>query len=124
MLISDWSSDVFSSDLGLVPFFLGLVDDIDAGLLAPEQVGAERDITLGGEAVADVAHHLVDAKDFLDDEDARSPLGRSLACGRLGQIAGEAAAVMGLDVDAAGHGILLFAYTMPDRKSKRLNSSP
>src|SRR3546814_9151274 len=78
MRISDWSSDVCSSDL-----------------------------------VADVAHHLVDAKDFLDDEDARSPLGRSLACGRLGQIAGEAAAVMGLDVDAAGHGILLFAYTMP-----------
>jgi hypothetical protein len=57
---------------GPLPFGLALVGDVDARLDPPEQVGADGDEALGGQAVADVAHHLVDAEDLLDDDDGRS----------------------------------------------------
>src|SRR3546814_8367687 len=60
---------------GAVPFRLGLVGDVDAGLDAPEEIGTEREKTLLGERVAGVAHHLVHAEDLLGDED---PGGRRL----------------------------------------------
>ena len=55
---------------GARPFLFCLVGDLDAGLLPPEEIGAQRGIALRGEAVGDVAHHLVDPEDLLDDEDA------------------------------------------------------
>ncbi len=77
---------------GARPFRLGLVGELDAGLLPPEEIGAERDVALRGETVGDVAHHLVDAEDLLDDENART-----FAALRCREIAGKAAAIGGAD---------------------------
>ncbi len=77
---------------GARPFRLGLVGELDAGLLPPEEIGTERDVALRGETVGDVAHHLVDAEDLLDDENART-----FAALRCREIAGKAAAISGAD---------------------------
>ena len=81
---------------GLVPFGLGLVGDVDMGFLAPEQVGADRRVALGGKTVADVAHHLVDAENLLDHQHP-GPL--ALLGG--GEIGGKLAAIGGFDTTSA-----------------------
>ncbi len=77
---------------GALPFRLALVGELDPRRLAPEEVGTERGVALRGEAVGKIAHHLVDAEDLLDDENARP-----LAALRRRQITGEAAAIGGAD---------------------------
>jgi hypothetical protein len=77
---------------GALPLVLGLIGELDARRLAPEEVGAERDITLRGEAVGEIAHSLVDAEDFLDDENAGPRAGF-----RDREITGETAAIGGAD---------------------------
>lgn len=84
---------------GLGPFGLGLVGDLDPRLLAPEEIGAHGDVALLRKAVAEVAHHLVDAEDLLDDQDARA----AGAGGGRGDIGGERAGIAGGDLDV-GHG--------------------
>jgi hypothetical protein len=74
------------------PFRLGLVGELDAGLLPPEEIGTKCDVALRRETVGDVAHHLVDAEDLLDDENART-----LAALRCREVAGKAAAIGGAD---------------------------
>ena len=64
---------------GLLPFGVGLVGELDAGLHPPEQVGHQGEKAARGQAVGDVAHHLVDAENFLDDDDARAAPGPGLA---------------------------------------------
>ena len=78
---------------GLLPVRLGLVGELDAGLQPPEQVGHQGEIAARGHAVGDVAHHLIDAENFLDDDQARAAPGA-----RAGEIAGEAA-VLAFDGD-------------------------
>src|SRR5215472_5832353 len=81
----------------LLPLGIGLIGDLDAGLLAPEQVGAEHDIALPREAVGQIAHHLVDAENLLDQHHAGA------ARGGCCQIGAEAAAIGGANGDV-GHG--------------------
>ena len=54
---------------GLLPFGLGLVRDVDAGLLTPEKVGTDRAEARSGQAIADIAHDLIDAEDLLNHDD-------------------------------------------------------
>src|SRR5262249_41584212 len=63
-----------------------LVGELHAGLEPPEEIGHQREIAVARQIVGDVAHHLIDAEDLLDDDDAR-------AASRSGcrQIAGERA---------------------------------
>jgi len=63
-------------------------------LLAPEEVGTEREVALAGEPVGDLAHDLVDAENLLDHHDSR-PFAR----GGGRQVAHELSAVFGLDGD-------------------------
>jgi hypothetical protein len=88
---------------GPLPLGLALVGDVDARLDAPEQVGADGDEALGGQAVADVAHHLVDAEDLLDDDDGRAG-GR-----RRARHIGREGAVGRGDREGLAHGALLRA---------------
>src|SRR4029077_3647300 len=54
------------------PLPIGLaLPELDVLLDAPEQIRAEHDITLGGVEIGDIAHMLIDAKDFLDEDEAR-----------------------------------------------------
>src|SRR5262249_18148661 len=82
----------------LLPFGVRLIGDLDARLLAPEQIRAERDVTLPREAVGEIAHDLVDAENLLDHEHARAAAGRWCR-----EISAEAAAIGGADGDL-GHG--------------------
>ena len=69
---------------GLGPFFIAFVGDIDAGLDAPEKIGAKGNIALTGVLIGNVTHHLIDAENFLNNDNARKG---AAACGRFGQIA-------------------------------------
>src|SRR6185295_6133125 len=84
---------------GLLPFGVASVAELNARLDAPEQIGREREITPGRETVAEIAHHLIDAEDFLDDDHCWP-----LAGFRRGQIAREIP-IRSLDRNVpAGHG--------------------
>ena len=87
------------------PFGLGPVGDLDARLLAPEEVGYDGEIALKRKDVGDVAHDVVDAEDLLQDDDA----GAGSRAG-LGEIGHKTAAVGGgqTDIDSA-HGVLPWA---------------
>ena len=69
---------------GLGPVFLAFVRELDARLQAPKQIGGQRETAARGMGVADFTHHVVDAENFLDDDDAWAVTG----CGR-GEIAAE-----------------------------------
>ena len=53
-----------------VPFLLAFIGQLDAGFDPPEQVGRHRDIAVGGEAVAQIAHDPVNAEYFLQHDDS------------------------------------------------------
>ena len=63
---------------GFLPFGLGLVGDVDAGFDAPEQVRADCDEAHVGNPGAGVAHGLVHAEYFLDDDDGAGWFGLRL----------------------------------------------
>jgi len=76
-----------------------LIGDVDARLLAPEYIRAHREIALRGVPIANVAHHLVDAEDFLDHQHAGAA-----AALRGGQIGGELPVAHAQIDGAASHG--------------------
>jgi hypothetical protein len=49
----------------LVSFFLAFIGELDARLDAPEQIWGNGDIAVCGEPVAQIAHNLVYAENFL-----------------------------------------------------------
>jgi hypothetical protein len=53
---------------GALPFRFALVRQLDARLLPPEEIGAGDDEAPRGVPVGGVAHHLVDAEDFLQEQ--------------------------------------------------------
>jgi hypothetical protein len=77
----------------LAPIFLGLVGKLNAGLQPPEQVRGEREAAARRVVVADLAHHVIDAEDFLDHHHAGSVTRR-----RTREI-GPEAAVRAFDAD-------------------------
>lgn len=54
---------------GALPFRVGAVAELDARLLAPEQVGAKHGEASGGEPIGNLPHGLVDAEDLLNQHD-------------------------------------------------------
>src|SRR5690349_16119414 len=56
---------------GFLPV-VAFVSQLDTGLDAPEQIRHERDKAMRGVPVSDVAQILIDAKDFLEHDDAWS----------------------------------------------------
>src|SRR5580765_6719440 len=54
----------------LLPFRFRLIGHIDAAFLAPKQIGTNRHEAMRRIPVADLPHVLIDAKDFLQDDDA------------------------------------------------------
>src|SRR5205814_1244464 len=54
----------------LLPFGFALVSHVDAAFLPPKQIGTDRDKAVRRVPVAGVTHELIDAKDFLKDDDA------------------------------------------------------
>jgi hypothetical protein len=74
---------------GVLDFRRG-VAAFEIGLRAVEQGGRHSDVAIGGKTVANRADVLVDAEDFLDDDDAT--LRRAL---RIGAIGAELVAVGG-----------------------------
>ena len=55
-----------------VPFLLRFVCQLNARLNAPEQVGAKGDEAFARQIIGDIAHHLIDTEDFLNDDNARA----------------------------------------------------
>jgi hypothetical protein len=49
---------------------------LDAGLLSPEEIGSECDEAVGGVPIGHAADEVVDAEDFLEDDDAWTMAGR------------------------------------------------
>src|SRR3546814_17648545 len=68
MRISDWSSDVCSSDL------VGV--QLHARLHAPEKIGRKREIAFGRPSVAHLANARIDAENLLNDDDGAPGLAR------------------------------------------------
>src|SRR5437763_596584 len=55
---------------GFLPFGFALVSHVDAAFLPPKQIGTDRDKATRRVPVAGVTHELIDAEDFLKDDDA------------------------------------------------------
>lgn len=77
---------------------LGLVSQFDAGFQAPEEIGANGQITLLGEVVADTAHRGIDAKNLLTNDNRRRT-----GMLRTGTIGVENLTVEGRDGKHVGH---------------------
>ena len=59
----------------LAPLTFRHVGKLDRRLLAPEQIGTERHITLGGQTVADLTHEIINAEYFLQHDHAGAAAG-------------------------------------------------
>ena len=94
-------SNLLNSSNACLPFGLGLVGDVDAGLDAPEQVGADGDEAQVRYPGGDVAHRLVHAEDLLDQHDDAGGFGF-----RLEQIGREAAGTVGGRMVMSGMAVL------------------
>ena len=85
----------------LLPFFWRLVGDINAGLDTPKQVWNHGKISLGCIGIGQVAHDLVDAKNFLNHHQSSA-----VGLRRLGNISRECA-IWSVDRDMLAHMCIL-----------------
>ena len=52
------------------PFLVNAIGKLDARLVPPEKIGTHHDESFSCEPIGDVAHRLVDAEDFLNENNA------------------------------------------------------
>src|SRR5260370_6211273 len=55
-----------------LPFRFCLISQLNAWLLPPKQIRTKRDKSMCGVPVTNLAHVFIDAKDFLQDDNARA----------------------------------------------------
>ncbi|MNQ87267.1 hypothetical protein D3C85_1024830 [compost metagenome] len=85
----------------------GAVRQLDAGLLAPEQIGHQHHVALLGQQLRSAAHEAIDAENLLAQHQPRPAAG-----GRHGQIGAEGPAIVRGDRHLARRYVLSHAYLL------------